>query len=311
MPPNSRERRRQRRAVAQLQAASTASAVQKPLRRIAGELGAYLHRFPNPGGASLAFSVASVVLGNGYALWLVLQGRLGVAGIVLLVLVEGVLLSLIETAQREFVPPDHRMAYDQKPGTLPERVMVWTAFVFAMAGAYGLWIHINGDTATLIAHLTTLEAWQQSGLQVPIGITLLFAVAGLVADHRHYRRAGPPLVSSVSMEAMSRRMTFVYGAMVFVIPLFGLFALAFVGIMSVFRRLSERWNLVGGLCLFAAFGLIFFGVTRIGGLGPLGWCFVYLLGKVIVETLFALMPLLAEKRLEQKRQGRPGSAASA
>jgi hypothetical protein len=79
------------------------------------------------------------------------------------------------------------------------------------------------------------------------------------------------------------------------IPLFGLFALAVVGIMSVFRRLSDRWNLVGGLCLFAAFGLTFF-------------C---LLGKVIVESLFALMPLLAEKRLEQKRQGRPGPAAPA
>lgn len=279
--------------------------------RIAGDLGAYLHRFPKPGGASLAFSLASIVLGNGYLLWLISQERLGVSALILMILIEGVLLSLIETAQREFVPPDHRLAYDQKPGTLPQKVLVWTAFVVAMVGAYGLWIHINGDTPSLLAHLTTLEAWQQSGLHVAIGITLLFAVAGLVADHRHYRRAGPPLVSSVSMEAMSRRLTFVYGALGFALPLFGLVALAFWGIVSVFRRLSERWNLVGGLSLFAAFGLIFVGLTRIGGLDPVGWCFVYLLGKVMVETLFALMPLLAEKRLEQKRRGRPGSAAQA
>lgn len=311
MPPNSRERRRQRRALAPLQAASTASAAQKPLRRIAGELGAYLHRFPNPGGASLAFSVASVVLGNGYALWLVLQGRLGVAGIVLLVLVEGVLLSLIETAQREFVPPDHRMAYDQKPGTLPEKVMVWTAFVFAMAGAYGLWIHINGDTATLIAHLTTLEAWQQSGLHVAVGITLLFAVAGLVADHRHYRRAGPPLVSSVSIEAMSRRMTFIYGAMVFVIPLFGLLGLTIWGLVRLLRNRGGSWKLAGGVIVLAAGTAIFFGLMHLADAGPVGWCFVYLLGKVFVESLFALLPLLAEKRLAQRRGGsaRPAEAA--
>ncbi len=269
--------------------------------RIAGDLGAYLHRFPKPGGASLAFSLASIVLGNGYLLWLISQERLGVSALILMILLEGVLLSLIETAQREFVPPEHRLAYDQKPGTLPQKVLVWTAFVVAMAGAYGLWIHINGDTPSLLAHLTTLEAWQQSGLHVAIGITLLFALVGLVADHRHYRRAGPPLVSSVAMEAMSRRLTFVYGAMVFVIPLVGLLGLTIWGIVRVFRHRSERWNLLGGLTVIAACFGIFAGLARLSDSGPLGWCFVYLLGKVIVESLFALMPLLAEQRLEARR----------
>lgn len=308
MHQNSRERRRQRRAALKPAASTTVKSVQT---RIAGDLGAYLHRFPKPGGAALAFSLASIVLGNGYLLWLVSQGHLGVSGLILLILIEGVLLSLIETAQREFVPPAHRMAYDQKPGTLPEKVLVWTAFVIAMAGAYGLWIHLNGDTHNLLAHLTTLEAWQDSGLHVAIGITLLFAVAGLFADHRHYRRAGPPLVSSVAMEAMSRRMIFIYGAMVFVIPLFGLLGLAIWGIVKILRHRSDRWNLPGGLAILAALGLIFFGLTHLSARGPLGWCFIYLLGKVIVETLFALMPLLSEKRLEQKRRGRPGSAAPA
>jgi hypothetical protein len=259
----------------------------------------------------LAYSVACVVLGNAYLLWLVAQGRLGVSGLILLILIEGVLLSLIETAQREFVPPAHRLAYDQQPGTLSEKVLVWTAFVIAMAGAYGLWIHINGDTHSLLALLTTLEAWQDSGLHVAIGITLLFAVAGLFADHRHYRRAGPPLVSSVAMEAMARRMIFIYGAMVFVIPLVGLLGLAIWGIVKILRHRSDRWNLPGGLAILTTLGLIFFGLTHLSATGPLSWCFVYLLGKVFVETLFALMPLLAEKRLEQKRRGRPGSVAPA
>lgn len=308
MHQNSRERRRQRRAGLKPAASKT---VQSVRTRIAGDLGAYLHRFPKPGGAALAYSVACIALGNAYLLWLVAQGRLGVSGLILLILIEGVLLSLIETAQREFVPPEHRLAYDQQPGTLSEKVLVWTAFVIAMAGAYGLWIHINGDTHSLLAHLTTLEAWQDSGLHVAIGITLLFAVAGLFADHRHYRRAGPPLVSSVSMEATARRMIFIYGAMVFVIPLFGLIGLTIWGMVRLLRPRSGRWNLVGGAAVLAACVAIFFGLARLSDTGPLGWCFVYLLGKVFVETLFALMPLLAEKRLEQKRGGRPGAVAPA
>lgn len=299
MHQNSRDRRRQRRTAALKPAATTAGRSMRP--RIAGDLGAYLHRFPKPGSAALAFSLASIVLGNGYLLWQISQGHLGVSGLILVILIEGVLLSLIEAAQREFVPPEHRLAYDQKPETLPQKVLVWTAFVVAMASAYGLWIHINGDTPSLLAHLTTLDTWHQSGLHVAIGITLLFAVAGLVADHRHYRRAGPPLVSSVAMEAMARRLTFVYGAMVFVIPLVGLLGLTIWGIVRVFRHRSERWNLLGGLAVIAACFGIFAGLARLSDSGPLGWCFVYLLGKVIVESLFALMPLLAEKRLAARR----------
>ena len=259
------------------------------------ELKALIDRFPVPGRGALTFTLACIVLGNGYVLWQIWQGDLSLSGLILLVLSEGILLSVLEAMQRARIPQSHRMRYEIENLSLPQKAISWIAFVFSIGGAYALWIWLLKETDVFITLVTTWQAWRDSGLDVALGITLAFAVAGMFADHRHYQRAGPPLVSTVSMEAMTRRITFGYGAIVIAIPLFGLFALATLGIRRAFRDLGEQWNFIGGVTVLAAYFGIFFLLAHTVDSGPRGWACVYLLGKIFVESLFALLPLLARR----------------
>jgi hypothetical protein len=290
---------RPKRPHARPRAADTRAASQPTLdrRRTGAELRALIARFPLPGPTALAINLACIVFANGYLLWRVWHGDLSLTGLILLIVAEGLLLTMLEAAQRATVPAEHRMRYEVESISLPGRIVSWTGAVIGIGGAYLLWIVLMQETELLLAFATRLAPWRSSGLDIALGITVLFALAGLLADRSHYRRRGPPLVSTVSLEAMSRRITFVYGALVFAIPLVALLALA-IGLIK--RAVGERdgttANFLGGLAVIAAFISIFFLLARSIDSGPRGWVAVYLLGKLIVESLFALLPLLARYR---------------
>lgn len=142
----------------------------------------------------------------------------------------------------------------------------------------------------------TLGAWRSSGLDLALGMTLVFAITGLFADQEHYRRGGPPLVSSVSLEAMSRRITFADGAVVIAIPLFGLLALTtWLIFKAVGKRNGDHWNLVGGIAVIAAFFAVFAALAPVASSGPRGRAGMYLLCRVFVESLFTVLPLLGKR----------------
>jgi hypothetical protein len=260
------------------------------------ELDAFIARFPQPSPVALALSLAAVVLGNAYLLWRVWRGELGMSGIVVLVLAEGVLLSLLAFAQHRFVPPAQRLARECDHFGLPQRAIGWIAFVIGVGGAYAVWAAFLGETAQLRAFASSLHPWRAAGLHIALGATAFFALAGLVADHRHYRRAGPPFVSSVDLEATARRITFGYGALVLAIPLVGSVMLALHGIPRLLRgRDSKAWQLVGGLSVIAVFFGAFHALAFAVDSGRTGWASVYLAGKAIVESLFVLLPVLARR----------------
>ncbi|MBK9658163.1 MAG: hypothetical protein IPO66_23285 [Rhodanobacteraceae bacterium] len=286
--------KRERRRLRELREATSVSPV-KGKRIRSAELRALLRRFPKPGKISLAVNLACILLGNVYLMWLIWHGQLSLTGLVLLVLTEGVLLSILEVWQRSRVPAAHRMKYEFENITLPQALGSLIGFVVGVGGAYFMWIYLMHEVDVLVAFCTTLGAWRSSGLDLALGMTLLFAISGLFADQEHYRRSGPPLVSSVSLEAMSRRITFAYGAVVIAIPVFGLFALAtWLIVKAVGKREGDHWNLVGGIAVIAAFFAIFAVVAPVASSGPHGWAGVYLLGKVIVESLFASLTLLGK-----------------
>lgn len=263
---------------------------------------AYIDRYPDLGPAAIAVTLASVLLGNAWLWWLSWRGALTPSGIVLLIFVEAVLLSLISSAQRASVPLKHRMKKERVKAS--KMLISWIAAVVGIGGAYVMWAVVLGETDTAIRLLTSPDAWMQYGLHIALGITLLFTVIGLLADHRHYLRAGPPLVSSVDMEATARRVTLIYGALVFAIPMIGLLALAFWVLMRLTSKLEGNLHAaVFGLGLLGAFIGAFFLPARLVDDGPHGWAAVYLLGKAIVEGLFAMMPVLARKTRREKRGG--------
>jgi|CXWL01.1.fsa_nt_gi hypothetical protein len=259
------------------------------------ELKAFVRRFPVPSSIALGINLACIVFGNAYLLWLVWGGQLSLTGLILLVFTEGVLLSTLEALQRRSVPAAHRLQ-SEVVQTLPQQAIGWIGYAVGIGGAYFMWIFLTKETAVLDAYCTSFDAWRDSGLDIAIGMTLLFATAGLFADQAHYRRSGPPLVSSVSLEALTRRITFTYGAFVFAIPLFGLTALAIWAIKrAVGKRDGDGWNFLGGVAVITAFFSIFFAMAKTIDSGPHGWAAVYLSGKAVVEGLFAFLPVLAKR----------------
>ena len=289
-------------------AKSFAGDANRPRKRARTELNAYIERFPDPGPASLAFSMACVALGNLYLLWLVWIGRLSLAGLVLLVLVEGVLLSLVEAAQRWRLPPEHRWSLEHERVGLPQKVISWIAFVFGIGGAYLLWAFLLKQTDALLAFATSVQPWRDAGIDLAVAITMAFAVAAWLADQRHYRQHGPPFVSSVATSAMTRRITFMYGAMLIPLPLFGGLALALQAIKRLAGdRNDKHTNLLGGLAVIGAFFGLFFALAAAVKSGARGWAAVYLLGKFVAECLFAAMPLLA-RRARSAGAGAQGEA---
>lgn len=275
-------------------------------RRARSELAAFIERFPDPGPLAIALQLAGLLLGNGYLLWRIWRGELPLTGLVLLVLVEGVALSLLAAAQQARIPAGHRLRTGYEHYGLPDKVVTWTAFVFAIGGAYLLWAFLLGETGTLLGFLTSLAPWRESGLDIAIALTLGFAAANVAADRAHYQRRGAPFISSVEIEATTRRVTFAYGAMVIAVPLIAILALSVRGIAEVVGgREDKRWAVAGMAAFLAVFYGSFHALAAAADSGPRGWATVYLLGKVIIEALFALLPVLAA------RKARAAAAAAA
>ncbi len=260
------------------------------------ELVAYMARFPNPGPAALALNVAVIVAGNAFLFWQVLHGVLSLVGIVLLVLVDTVLLSVLTVAQRAGVPPSHRMQQEYRHLSLGQQSVRWIVCLVAVGGLYLAWAMMLNQMESLSTFLNSWQAWLDAGLHIALGITLLFAVAGMMVDYGNYRRHGPPFVSSIESESSARRMTVLFGVFVVAIPLAGI---TFIGrwllVWLVGQRKINNWHIAGGLALVAAFFGSFFALMETVASGPQGWAAVYLLGKVEVEILFALMPFLAAR----------------
>lgn len=222
------------------------------------DLLAFVQRGPVPSPLPLAIAVTGAVLGNGYLLWRTLHGSLTPSGIVLLVLVEGILLTLLATAQPNAVPPGHRTQLAHPHPPPGRRVIAWTAFVVGVGGAYLMWALVLEDFEALLGLLTGWQPWVEEGLDIALAITLGFAVSAWVADGRQYRQHGPPLVSSVDLEATCRRATFIYGAMVIPIPMFAALGLSYwLARWQLFPH-PTPWPVVGGLLMVAAFFGSFF-----------------------------------------------------
>jgi len=256
---------------------------------------AYISRFAQPSNGAMALELAGIVCGNTYLLWCVWRGDLPTVGIVLLVVAESVLLALVAAVQLHFIPVAEQAEPEETE--LAMRIYWWMGLVVIFGGAYFLWADFLDELDELEAFLSSFAPWRESGLHVALGIGLLFALAGVVADHLHYRRTGPPFISSVQVEATARRMTFGYGIFLMAIPIFGMVMLAIWVVPRLIKnRDSDKWNFIGGLSIIAVF---YASCLAVGGLietGPVGWAGMYLWSKATIECGFVALPFVAARK---------------
>ena len=256
---------------------------------------AFAARFAGVGRTAMGLHIAGVVLGNAWLFWLFSQQRLTVAALVLLLAAETAALTLLAELQRARVPPAHRTAREGAR-SLGELLGTGVAALIALGGAYGLWIWLAKDVATLRALLESTAAWHDTGLDLALGLSLAFALLAAIADHVHYRRHGPPLVSTLDLEATSRRIVLLYGAIPMALPMVA----AVAGMSQLWRWVLARWPFEHGKLLagmttvgtwFAMFWVLVLAIEH----GPLGWALVFLLGKMAVEVVFAALPFLVRR----------------
>lgn len=259
---------------------------------------AFLARFPRPSTASSVITLVSIVLGNAYLYHQLIQGALPVTGLFLLVLVETVLLGLMAWLQLARIPPGDRPEPAHRFDHAGQAIGMWTVAIVAFGGAYVMWISMVGEIPILLGYLHGLQPWVDSGIPVALAITVGMGVAAALSDERHYRRSRGAYVSSLAIESSGRRVLMGLGVMQVALPLvalcYGLVAAArWVARQPWVQALGElRFAWLGGAALLVLFGTFTLLAQAVDS-GRLGLAGVYLLNKVIAESLFALLPMLA------------------
>lgn len=251
----------------------------------------YLRRFPDQGWLGLSTGFASVIAGNALVLLFLLDGRLRAAHLVALVMAETLLLTAIAWAQYRFVP---QRDWSEQPKPLRERIPVFVFLLVWLAGAYGITLLMLGQVSDFAALLRSREPWVDAGLQWPLLVTLVMALAHAFADDAHYRRHGGPFLSSVSHDAIARYLTLIFGGIPFAMPFF---IVVFGGIKAI-EFLLRRARVAPGQSALGVVAMVavgYGGFALVGlliGNGVAGWAIGYVLAKLLSELAVAAIPLV-------------------
>ena len=254
----------------------------------------YLRRFPDQGWLGPSTGFASVIAGNALVLLFLLDGRLRAAHLVALVMAETLLLTAIAWAQYRFVP---QRDWSEQPKPLRERIPVFVFLLVWLAGAYGITLLMLGQVSDFAALLRSREPWVDAGLQWPLLVTLVMALAHAFADDAHYRRHGGPFLSSVSHDAIARYLTLIFGGIPFAMPFF---IVVFGGIKAI-EFLLRRARVAPGQSALGVVAMVavgYGGFALVGlliGNGVAGWAIGYVLAKLLSELAVAAIPLVMAK----------------
>jgi hypothetical protein len=315
--PMRRLNRRERRALAQARSAAPVHAPDSASpRRGTREERSFLARYPRPSLMAWVMVLLSILVGNTYLYWLIANGALTVTGLVLLVMVEAILLGVMAQIQLARIPTAHRPEPAQRFDHAGQAVGVWSVAIAVFGGVYWMWIFMIGELPVLQAYLRSPQIWMDSGILVALAITVTLGLAGAVGDAQHYRRHGKAFVSTLAIESSGRRVLLCFGAMMIALPLMTVF----FGILGGLHWLSKRpWvgtlsNTTFATLALAALGIFlgsFFLLAHAVDTSKLGLAGVYLLNKVIAESLFALLPMLAHRRAQSGDAASDGAGSTA
>lgn len=238
--------------------------------------------------------VTSVVVGNAVVAYLLLVRQINPVYLVLLVGLEAMLLSVVETCQQAFVPREAIPEELRGGGRLFTLAFCLVALLFMngmlLAGMF------DAGPALLVLLKHPIEELVRAQLFWPLAITLAAGLLDARRDLKNFAAAGGTLVSTPGWNGRARWLTLTLGAIPSAIIL-----LAPIWVAGKVLERSQRkvtnlllWAL-GGIVL-SGFYLAYLQVSS----GFVGWTIGYCIAKVTSELLILTMPLAAAPAGERK-----------
>jgi len=176
-------------------------------RATAAEMAALRQRFPKPGAAAAVFQVATILIVNGYLVYLVATGQASPVGIAVFNLAELVVLSVI--SHLVLIPvPKHARLGDAGTGNIAQKLIVMLLSLVWLGGIY--WLSVSFDRAH-IAQLRSARDPLTALMDLHILWPLLFSagatVVATLSDLARWRRKGGTFVPEYAMSAAPKILT--------------------------------------------------------------------------------------------------------
>lgn len=257
---------------------------------------ALIDRYPPGHRNALWKQVLSVVVGNSVIAYLLLVRQINPVYLILLVGLEAMLLSVVETWQQAYVPRSAIPEELRGCGRLFTLAFCLVALLFMngmlIAGMF------DAGPALLTLLRNPLEEFAQAQLFWPLAITLAVAILDARRDLRHYARhqadSGGTLVSTPGWNGRARWLTLTLG----VIPAAILILAPFWIAGQVIERTERKgrkvtklpfWGLAG--ITLVGFVLAYYQISS----GFVGWAIGCCVAKITSELLVIGLPVMASR----------------
>ena len=175
----------------------------------AAELAALRKRFPKPTNAGAAFQVATILLVNGYLVYLVAIGQLSPVGIAAFNLAELIALSVIAHLALLAVPTASRLS-DSQSGSLVQKIVMMAVGLGYLGAVYSLSVGIDRVHIEQLRQAPSLLAAAQSlNIAMPLLLTSLATAFATANDLMRWRAKGGLFVPQYAMSGAPKILTLI------------------------------------------------------------------------------------------------------
>jgi hypothetical protein len=174
------------------------------------EMTALRQRFPKPAPMAAAFQALSIVVMNGYLLYLVVQHASSPVAIALYSVLELIVLSIITNVALTGVPKALRVGSPDMP--IWKRVLAIAVVSAFLCGIF--WLSVGGDQEHIdqLRHAANpVDALRALNIFWPLLAMTGLAVFGSIGDRLRWQARGGPFVTGAAMSAAPKFMTAIVG----------------------------------------------------------------------------------------------------
>ncbi|HXU30451.1 MAG TPA: hypothetical protein VN851_07745 [Thermoanaerobaculia bacterium] len=261
---------------------------------------ARIERYGQTSGRVLSTQALAVLAGNAVVAYLLAVHRIQPLHLVLFVGLEGILLSLVATAQflsvpRSAAPTD----VGRRPGNwIGAMVLGFFGLIVLNGALIGSIPHGGQELREFLSHpLGPFHLYQLLG---PLSITLAAALADTLRDSRYFARHPRRYVSTPALSAQARLTTLLLG----MAPGAILVVAILYGGRKYFRRREKRP--AGNIAWMTFFVVLVAGLVILRSkTGLAGWAIGYIAAKVTAELFFVFLPWISAQERAQEAAAAP------
>jgi hypothetical protein len=175
----------------------------------AAELAALRKRFPKPTNAGAAFQGATILLVNGYLVYLVAIGQLSPVGIAAFNLAELIVLSVIAHLALLAVPKASRLS-DAQSGSLVQKIVMMALGLAYLGGVYSFSVSIDKIHIEQLRQAPSLlDAFWSLNIAIPLLLTSLATAFATFNDLARWRGKGGIFVPQYAMSGAPKILTLI------------------------------------------------------------------------------------------------------